>query len=370
MKRALLFSLALATAHANPPHHHGGTGVLALDVFASGDTVDLLIAEQHGEKPALFHQRSADGGATWRARTAVAGPPPFGPRRGNDPQIAAVGARLIAVWTTAGTDKWGSGPMATALSADGGITWSPGPNPADDGATTGHGFIDIAPDGDGRFHLVWLDSRDGKQGLRYANSSDGAKWSKNATVKPGSCECCPNTLATAASRVAVLYRDHDPRDMRVALSPDAGATWTRDARAGAFDWKFDGCPHAGGGLAFAGGAMHALVWTGHAEQAGVHHVTSPDGEKWGAAQRLGPADAAHPDIASDGTRLAAVWESGAAIWAAHSTDGAKWSTPARISETNATHPRVIATREGSRAFWTETSKGKNTVWRSLALSAK
>jgi hypothetical protein len=366
MHRALPFFLAAVAAFANPPHHHSGTGIVALDVFARGDTVDLLVAGQHGEKPALFHQRSTDGGATWRARTPVGGPPPFGPRRGNDPQIAAARDRLVAVWMTAGTDKWGSGPMATALSTDGGKTWTPGPNPADDGSTAGHGFMDITHDGS-RFHLVWLDSRDGRQGLRHASSPDGTQWSANISIKPGTCECCPNTLAAAPGRIAVLYRDHDPRDMRAAVSTDAGATWKHDTRAGEFDWKFDGCPHAGGGIAFARGALHALVWTGHAGQAGVHFLTSPDGGKWSAPLRIGPADASHPDLASDGTRLAATWLAGGAAWAAISPDGTDWNTPVRISGTTAQMPRVIATKRGFRVFWTETPEGKATVWRSEPL---
>lgn len=238
-------------AQASPPaaahHHEEVVGVRSLDISGGGDRLHILFAEQRtGEaKPLLLHQRSDDAGVNWRepVRVDAASPPAFSPRRGMDPQIAADGERLIAVWTTAGTDRWGSGPMATALSRDGGRSWKPGPNPADDGLTTGHGFIDLTADAAGTFHLTWLDSRDGKQGLRYARSSDaGGTWSANATVMAQTCECCANTIAAGSGGiVGILYRGHDPRDMHLALSTDDGRAWTSH-RAGSFDWKFPGCP--------------------------------------------------------------------------------------------------------------------------------
>src|SRR5690606_32682217 len=146
--------------------------------------------------------------------------PPFSPHRGMDPRIAASRDRLVAVWTTAGTDAWGSGPLASAFSRDGGRTWEVGPNPSDSGLTTGHGFHDLAADAEGTFHLVWLDSRDGRQGLRYSRSRDGGRtWEANRTLATDTCQCCRNTLATGpGGEVGVLYRYGDPRDMRFRLS--------------------------------------------------------------------------------------------------------------------------------------------------------
>src|SRR5262245_65139412 len=134
--------------------------------------------------------------------------------RGMDVQVAASGRRVVAVWQTRGAGHFRGGPMATAISADGGATWSAGPNPAEGGSTQAQGFIDIAADSEGHFHIVWLDSRGGAQGLRYARSTDGGlRWSKNQTLDPETCECCWNTITTApGGAIAVLYRDKDPRD--------------------------------------------------------------------------------------------------------------------------------------------------------------
>ena len=173
-----------------------------------------------------------------------------GPHRGTDPQIAATGDHLVAVWTSPGTSKWGTGPLAVAVSRDGGRTWSRGGNPADDNSTDGHGFIDVAADPAGGFHAVWLDGRDGDSGLRVASSADGVIWRPNANVDAVTCQCCWNDLAVLGpGRLAVLYRDRDPRDMAVAISEDGARSWERRGVAGEFGWKVDGCPHVGGGLA-------------------------------------------------------------------------------------------------------------------------
>lgn len=363
--------------------HAPAAGVKALDVYAAGEAVHLLVAESSGaEAAALFHRRSADGGETWSPpwRVDATLPAAHSPHRGMDPQIAAAGDRLVAVWMTRGTGYFDSGPMATALSHDGGKTWLPGPNPADDQSSAGHGFIDIAADPAGTFHLTWLDSRDGRQGLRYARSRDGGHaWSANATVRADTCECCWNTLKTGpGGEVGIVFRDKDPRDMALAFSPDGGQSWEPPRLLGGFGWKFDGCPHTGGGLVLgtARKPIHALIWNGSAGNAGVFHVRSagPD-MAWTAPLSLGDASASHPDLAGDPSgRLVAAWDASAdgttGIHAAISSDhGATWSDARRLSSQGrtATHPRVSMAGRGFRVFWTEAGADGPTVWRSAMI---
>jgi hypothetical protein len=297
-----------------------------------------------------------------------------------DPQIAADGDRLLAVWTAPGTSLWGGGPLASALSADGGRTWTPGPAPADDGTTDGHNYVDAVADGRGAFHLVWLDDRDGSRGLRAARSTDGGRtWSANKTIDGETCECCWNRLAAGPDGVVrVLYRDRLPdRDMIVAASAAGGESWRRLGAAGDFDWVFDGCPHAGGGLAVSGVAskggeqgavprLSALVWTGAEGKAGLWLVASADGGRsWSEPRRMGSDRARNADLAAAGGRLVAAWDQDRRIHAAVSDDGgATWGDPEPLTEAGrtATHPLVVAAGDGALVLWTEAPEDGASAW--------
>ena len=389
----MIVSVAPAATTAPSHHHHGDEekpvgGAISLDVCADGARLHLLTAVRRAVgPPRLQYQSSDDDGATWSApiELGAAGPPTIA-KRGMDAQIAAAGKNVIAVWPTAGSDKMGRGPMATALSNDAGRTWRAGPNPADDNLTIGHSFIDVAADprGRGRLHLVWLDSREGAtKGLRYARSDDGgATWSRNQTLDGDTCECCWNTIATTpAGGVGVLYRDNNPRDMALVRLIAGGETWSTPTPVGIFNWEITACPHVGGALAFSStNAAHALVWLAKDNDAhGVYALSSSDGgTTFASPQRLGPHSASRPDlcVAANG-HLIATWDADAAddasptlirgIYIAASSDaGQTWSTPRRLSDPArvATHPRVARTSTAARIFWTETPPGGPTTWAS------
>lgn len=362
--------------------------VLAMDVHADGDVVNLLLFEETNGEKELRHRRSVDGAKTWGAPTRI----DRGSRgivahhRGMDPQVAAAGDRIVVLWTMPGTSPWGEGALATALSSDGGRTWRAGPSPSDDASGRGHAFLDLTADPAGLFHAVWLDGRDGAQGLRGASSRDGgARWAPTVSIDTRTCECCWNkTLSTGPGSVAVLYRDKDPRDMALAASDDGGATWRRKGPVGAFNWGFDGCPHVGGGLAQTTAAgrsyLHAVVWTGAEQAAGVHVLRSDDGgSSWSAPRRLGAPTAKHTDLAASGAAAAAVWDErrsgeGVIMGSVSRDHGSTWSQARPLSQSGrtATHPLVVATKRGFVAFWTERPTGAEgpLQWRSAALAAE
>jgi hypothetical protein len=375
-----------SAAAANPAHDRSEAGEHAHHEMPAGER-----AATDATSYALFHARSLDGGRSFGAATRIGAdwattPPSPGdqdgagdagvkvhaPHRGTDPQIAAAGDRVITVWTSPGTSKWGTGPLAVAVSNDGGRTWSRGGNPADDNSTDGHGFIDVAADPAGGFHAVWLDGRDGDTGLRVASSDDGVAWRANANVDAVTCQCCWNDLAMLGpDRLAVLYRDRDPRDMAVAVSEDGARSWERRGTAGAFGWKVEGCPHVGGGLAVFGGGevetLHAVVWTGAPDRVGLYDIASADGGRsWGDARGLGGRGARHGDLAVAAGKLVAAWDEGAAIHVAQSTDGSTWSEPRRLTAATvrASHPLVIAAASGALVLWTESNSedGAPTRW--------
>jgi hypothetical protein len=357
---------------------------VALDVFAQPTAIDLLTVEEQGKTAALFHVRSIDGGASWSVRHAIdlGGKAIAGVHRGMDPQIAAVGDALLAMWTTPGNTQWGDGPLATSISRDGGRTWTPGPNPADDGTADGHSFLELGADARGRFHAFWLDSRDGGQGLRGSVSADqGRTWTKNVSLDARTCECCWNkSLSIRPDNLFVLYRDKDPRDMALAVTEDGGKTWSRRATVGAFNWGFDGCPHVGGGLAETHAAsvhyVHAIVWTGAEGREGAYVLRSgDDGRRWSEPHRLGNQYARHSDLAGHGSDVAAVWdETGggrSAILVATSRDqGATWGQPQQLSAAvHASHPLVVASGGGFVAFWTEQTPHGELTWKTAIVGA-
>ena len=358
---ALVFCFAASSQaqHAHHQHHAAKPaaaqqGVFSVDVYRDANALHLLTGEQRGEEASLWHRRSDDDGTTWTAPARVdGGKAPRFTRRGDDAQVASRGATVLAVWSVPGTGWGGSGPLASALSRDGGATWSPGGNPSDSGLTTGHGFTDLAADAAG-FHAVWLDSRARTQGLYYARSADGAKWLRNAAIAPATCECCWNSLLLQGDQVHVMYRAKDPRDMVIATL--AGAGWRQRGAVASFDWRIKGCPETGGGLVASGDKLHALVWTGREKKTGLYVTTADAALQWGPPRQLGSEKAQHGDLAAGGSRLAAAWDETGAIYYATTQDaGGRWSAPRQLAApaASATNPRVASAGDAFLIWWTQ-----------------
>ncbi|MSQ18957.1 MAG: exo-alpha-sialidase [Betaproteobacteria bacterium] len=211
---ALLVCLALAAAAGAQPT---GRTVAHYDVFADRDVMHVLIGtgQKGAADIALWHVRSADGGANWSKPSRVNRPNDrlSAHHPGENPQIVAMGDRLMVVWTQQRPGSHHGGLLAAAVSDDGGATWKAGgtPTPPKEGSQT---FAEFATDSQ-TVRLAWLDSREGRQGLRYARSIDrGQTWSADRPLAPRTCDCCWNSLAPLAEGgVAVLYRGDEPRDM-------------------------------------------------------------------------------------------------------------------------------------------------------------
>lgn len=352
--------------------------VTGFDVYVDGETVHAVFTAAGGDAklPLIGYLHSEDGGRHWSVPQEIGKQfaLPVESKIGNDIQIAAFGDRLSVMWQTTG-ELPGMGPLLAIYSNDGGKTWQKGVNPI--GSETDQSHHDLAADSQGRFHLVWLDDRDenGYQGLRYARSADaGQHWDATQTLDDSSCSCCWNRLAISADgQVNALYRNMEPRDMALARSSDEGRSWTRLSTVGVFDWKFDGCPHNGGGLSqAANGPLHAVVWTGAENRSGLYHLRSADGGKsWSEPQAVAAGSGAfHGDIAAlDEKRVAMIWDAmgpdGSSVLIADSADnGANWSRPHLVSSpgVSASHPRIVATGSGWLALWTEQKSRSSRQW--------
>jgi hypothetical protein len=377
------------------PQGNSFPGVSTFDVAESGNNVHVLIGmpiREGGKDIALSHIRTDDGGASWLETVPIptAHAPPTKLHRGDDPQIAVSGDRVLALWTARGDGPFGSGPLATALSDDGGHTWRAGPSPAAQplppgsapprasatpasshkhaGTTaTGAGYrFPAAAAGPEGFHVVWIHAVGDERSLRHAMLPFGAtEWSPATIVDPHICACCWNELKVAPDgTLMVLYRDQQPSDMVLARSRDGGRTWHSAGRAGEFDWRFDGCPHVGGGIAILSDptpAVLATAWTGKASGTGAYVVQRDCSGEWSAPTPLSTEGAAgrNTDVAATGQAAAVVWDQlggdGQVIYAAMSTNGGSgWSSPRQVSRPgqNAGYPRVVPVGNRFLALWT------------------
>lgn len=378
-KYMLFVLLAVLLAACSQPHvtiHKHAFGfaeVINFDTVMDEGAVHLLIAGQRpgSDTTTLGYTYSTDGGETWAPMVELgqAQPEPYGMHLGNGVQLAVAGQHLVAAWPTAGSGYMGSGPLVTAISTDGGKHWEPGPNPADDGSTIGHGFADMVADKQGNIHIVWLDSRTGQQALYHSVSFDGgAHWQPNDTIDAATCECCWNTLAARPNGgVAVLYRNIEPRDMALAVTSSAKGGWQRRGRVGKFDWRIAACPHAGGALVITKRGIHAAVYTGKPGAAGLYHLFSADGGRhWRGPTQMAGANGSAVDLAaSPGGGLAAVWishgENDRSVMLARSTDGGRSWDQQLLAGTlvrAGSRPRIQPTATGWLLLWiTPTENG-------------
>lgn len=360
-------------------------GIISLDGFANGSSMHLLMTKQDSKQKELLYVRSNDGGISWLKPVSISitNGKINSRSRGYYPQVAGYKNKIAAVWNVPGNSKFGAGPLATAVSENSGKTWTLGSNPADDASIDRHAFLDLTVDSDGLLHAVWLDSRDGEQGLRYASSNDfGKSWIKNLSIDSRTCQCCWNRIYSFQSKkISVLYRDLNPRDMALAESNNSGASWKRVSSVGAFEWKFDGCPHMGGALAFSdfnnSATLYATVWTGKDDVTGPHWLSSSDfGTSWSAPQLIGSSRSNQPDIAATKNFVAIVWYNvekdktekvTSAIKAKISFDqGRSWKHENTLSSLGSfpSSPQVFAFEKHFLFIWLEENEAGKSEWKS------
>lgn len=382
----LLLALAGCQPPGSPPqsdlHFQSATEhpVISLAATADGDRLHVAWVEEQAEGGYVAqHSRSDDGGGTWSDPLVIDTdqPPPSRVHRSNDLRIAAHDDRLLVVWQTRGDGFANSGPMVMAESRDAGKSWTAAQPAATEQDSQAHGFFGLHADEEGTWHLAWLDMRDGSQGLRYAQRlADQQHWDLTHTLDPATCQCCWNTVASADERLWVLYRALDPRDMALATSEDSGQSWHQDGVVGGFDWDVDACPHVGGDLALVNAAeprLHALVWTGEGQAAGVHHLHAPvdNTAAWSSPRRLGGTGAGNPALIHDGqSRLISAWDEDSRIHVAANHNGRWHETVVSYDGHRASHPLLTTTRHGVQIFWTERDADGQRRWAMARLPAK
>lgn len=196
-----------------------------------------------------------------------------------------------------------------------------------------HRFESLGFDAQGVLHTVWIDKRDLEAAPKVGNKSSyrgaaiyrnmsrdgGATFGPDIKLADHSCECCRIAVAPGTDGVLrAMWRHVFEPNVRDHAFAALGTTPIAPAsivRATFDDWRVDGCPHHGPGLAQAGEGFHA-VWFGIRQQgdeqgAGVRYARlQPDGSpRLDTVRRLPDERAEHADVMADGPRVAVVWRS-------------------------------------------------------------
>lgn len=363
------FTTSLEAHQKHPARSADVSGVISLDSAVNGSMVAMVTTFAVGKKRELQFQKSSDGGRSWSEPRTLATGEVYTPNRGYFPQIAWAGKKLAVLYAVTGKTKFGGGLLQTLFSEDEGTTWQPGSTPIDDPKVDSAAFQDLTSDNKGNLHAVWLDSRGGVQGLRYAQSKDfGKSWEPSNTIMAKTCECCWNRIYVGDDgELNVIYRACDPRDMALARSSDGGKTWKKTSDVGQFNWDIRACPHMGGALNRSKDSLQALVWTGLKNKTGLYFLDSSDrGLNWSAPTRVGSSLAREGDLASRGQTVAMVWQDmnkgTEAIQIQSSVDGGKtWNQSKTLSQPDlySRHPQILALPDHFLVTWITTEKGKS-----------
>lgn len=262
MKRIVLLvpSICLLTFCSQKSKHpkenfiiaNGQVPNLAVD---NGNTIHLV----YGYGDSLMYA-SSDHEGTFSKPSLVAVLPKMFSFAMRGPQIAATEKGLVVTACTSVGDIF-------SFYKEDGKNWIQGNKVNDTDTTAKEGLTALSADGKNTF-AVWLDLRDNKRNKIYgAQSRDGGKtWSKNIMVytSPDTsvCECCKPSVAVKRNHVYVMFRNwlQGNRDLFLIQSNDGGNSFGNAQKLGNGNWKLDGCPMDGGGIAINKKGEIQTVW--------------------------------------------------------------------------------------------------------------
>jgi hypothetical protein len=146
--------------------------------------------------------------------------------------------------------------------------------------------LNVSPKG--VVYAAWLDGRDrgkgrmGTSAVYIARSVDkGASFEKPVRVALDVCPCCRPSIAFSGNGAThVSWRgvlDNNVRDIFVASSTDAGATWSQPVRVAEDNWSLNGCPHSGAAMASIGKRLFVAWHTVRDNQNRLYLSYSDDG---------------------------------------------------------------------------------------------
>lgn len=253
----IIFTLAVfgfATANAQQTSKIGNGQMPAMVMDAAG-----VLNVVYGRDDSLWFSSSADKGGTFSPPKLITILPGLNSSHTRGPQIA----------TTA------NGLVVTAANNQGNIfsytkgqqQWTRAARVNDADTIAKEGLMSLSADKQNAF-AVWLDLRGNRRNKIYgAASFDGGKtWSKNMPVyispEKTVCECCKPSVLVSGNKVYVMFRNflEGNRNLYLITSTDMGKHWSKAEKLGEGNWKLNGCPMDGGGLALTGSNNINTIW--------------------------------------------------------------------------------------------------------------
>jgi hypothetical protein len=176
----------------------------------------------------------------------------------------------VANWGKFATSSAGAYHVATAVSSDGGRTWSAPVQLNDDSTETEHGFVEPFA-WDGAIGAFWLDGRQLAEwsfdepdkllgtSLRVAKLDFSGQVVAREVVDELVCDCCRLSSALTGTGPVIAYRDRTPEEIRDIVVRRHADAWAVPVAVGADGWQIEGCPVNGPAIA-AQGERVAVAW--------------------------------------------------------------------------------------------------------------
>lgn len=331
--------------------------------------VHLVWQDEQDGNPEIYYKRSPDGGVSWGPAvrlTKASG-------RSENPAIAVSGGTVAIAWWD---QRTGVHQIWSKRSNDGGITWQP------DVQITfspgGGAYCSLAVWED-KWHVVYVDGRDGHEEVYYTRSLDaGATWSA-----PVRLSALPNgsytpTVAVWQSNVYVAWTDTRHGGSQSSLeeeyfrrSTDGGATFEPEQR---LTTDPPGSPANSWAPSLA--ARDQTVWISWFDNRDgnfeIYTKRSLDGGvSWSSDTRLTTTagQSQRPSIAVRGQQIfISYWDTDGGneeIYVLRSDDlGSTWEPPDRLTfaSGSSSFSSATAAASGVHVTWTDTRDGNAEVY--------
>jgi len=332
-------------------------------VAASGDTVHVVWYDRRDGNYEIYYKRSSDDGTTWGPDTRLTDDTAVS----YDPSIGLSNPTVHVVWTDRRDGR--NGEVYYKRSPDGGMNWSSDTRLTYDTATSDCPVIAVSGE---TVHLVWSDSRDGRNCEVYYKRSlnGGLTWGSDVRLTTiDSAYSGVTSVTVLGSQVHVAWMDRRDQNYEIYYkrSSDGGSSWGPEIRL-SHDTSYSYTPS----IAASGSLVH-VAWTDRRGTPEIYYARSTDcGLNWDPEVRLTSAliGSYAPSIAASGQNVHVVWcderdGGGPEIYYKRSQDGGiNWSGDIRLTNAPFTSqtPSIALSGDRIHVVWSDDREGNYEIY--------